>query len=152
MQSDYFHALNVDDMRAAFASKSFPLVCSLDSFDITAISEMFQLVWNLGNTLFIIDETDTVLAQQQMVHLPKIMRKMFSQSRHRNIALTLAVRRPTEIPTTARAFVERLAIFNTKMKQDFDYLEAILSEPIDREKISSLPVGKFLIYPQGSPQ
>lgn len=83
--------------------------------------------------------------QRDFVHLPRPIRAILTESRHRNLAVIAAVRRPAEIPVALRSLVSKLAVFQLSHERDLDALSDILGADAD-PAIRELTRGQFFHF------
>lgn len=135
-----------EEIEQAFNEEKFPLSLQSQPFDEDTFIYLCEAVWAKGNTLFIIDEADSVMLSSNAKYLPPVIQNILSRSRHRNLHVMMAVRRPYEVAATVRGFAEQFIVFQTWLKRDIEAIEDTIG--IDAPNLRALENGEFYILPE----
>ncbi|MEO0134576.1 MAG: hypothetical protein ABIK72_07480, partial [candidate division WOR-3 bacterium] len=66
--------------------------------------------------------------------------------RQKNITLIIITRRIQEFKLEFISQYDTILVFNTDAERDIEYLERIVDEKVDKEKIKKLKTFEFLVY------
>jgi hypothetical protein len=104
-----------------------------------------DLVWNLGNMTFLIEEVDC-FCKPQSICMP--FGSIIQRGRHRNITLIGVTQRPHGIARLLTSQAKQMCIFNTTEPRDVDYFRQVVGDCLV-ERVTALKQYEYIEWLDG---
>lgn len=88
--------------------------------DNTVFEKVTQLVYEMGNLLYVVDEVDLFCSAN---YTPLSLQKIFRYGRHFKIDMIIVTRRPAAIPRHLTAMIDEFYLFKSHEARDLKYYE-----------------------------
>jgi len=109
------------------------------------IERICQLVYNLGNCCFLVEEIDCYCSTHQ---ISETFAAIVQRGRHKNITLVGITQRPYGIHRLLTRQAKEIYVFNTNEPRDREYLRILLGQEIET-KLDSLQQYQFVKWQDG---